>query len=380
MKNKWNWIHVVFTAAFGSAFGICGALALSADIPDLISSVRFSKPLAFCGEPVPLESREVRERLERELLLSLWDRPQVILWVKRSGRYFPGIEKMLKESGLPEDLKYVAVAESALKPHAGSSKGAVGFWQFMPQTGRKYGLTIDSRIDERRSPTASTGAAIAYFKDLHAFFGSWTTATAAFNAGEGKVAAEIMEQGTGDYYQLYLPLETQRFLFRILAIKIILSEPERYGFALSEEDYYRPPASEPIRLACPKETPVRILAQAADTRFKVIKDLNPEILGHYLPVGDRTILVPEGTASGYEERYARLLGKYLKAREERVHIVQPGDNLSRIAERYGIPLTSLLIWNRIDVRKPIHPGDRLVVFSNTLPSNDSDVETDEGDD
>ena len=129
--------------------------------PDLISRVRISGPLDFCGEAVELESQDVRERLEKELLLTLWDRPQIALWIKRSGRYMPIIEKMLKEHDMPQDLKYVAIIESALRPHAGSRKGAIGFWQFMEATGLKYKLAINSEKDQRRNIFYSTQAAIA---------------------------------------------------------------------------------------------------------------------------------------------------------------------------------------------------------------------------
>ena len=127
--------------------------------PSLISSIRIDAPLDFCGEAVPLDNPEVRERLEKELLLTLWNRSQVILWLKRSGRYFPHIEKVLKENHAPDDLKYVPVIESALRPHAVSSKRAVGFWQFIRATGRKYDLKINTSIDERRNVFASTRAA-----------------------------------------------------------------------------------------------------------------------------------------------------------------------------------------------------------------------------
>jgi len=125
----------------------------------LISSLKIGGPLDFCGEGVPVETQEVRERVEKELLLTLWDRPQVILWLKRSRRYLPYIEEKLKDARLPDDLKYVAIAESALRPHAGSPKGAMGFWQFIESTGQKYGLVINKHIDQRRNIFTSTQAA-----------------------------------------------------------------------------------------------------------------------------------------------------------------------------------------------------------------------------
>ena len=334
----------------------------SSSFPSLISSVRVEGPLEFCGERVPLELEEVRERLEKELLLSLWDRPQVVLWLKRSHRYFPSIEGMLRENGLPDDLKYVAVAESALRPHAGSKKGAVGFWQFMRDTGKTHGLTIDQYVDERRNLFASTRAAIRYFRFLRESLGSWTLAAAAYNLGEEGIRAEMLEQETDDYYRLYLPLETQRFVFRILSAKLIMSHPEKYGFRLTAEDYYLPLEFDRVEVECPQEIPIRIIAQAAKTTFKVIKDLNPEIRGHYLAPGIHTILVPKGPSTGFSRRYQELTTVWLSSRQERIYVVQKGDSLSSIADQFGVPLAALIIWNRIDLTAPIHPGDQLVIY------------------
>jgi membrane-bound lytic murein transglycosylase D len=277
--------------------------------PSLVSYLRIDTPLEFCGEHVPLELQEIRERLEKELLLTLWDRPQVILWLKRSRRYLPYIEEMLQKSGLPDDLKFVPIAESALRPHAGSSKGAIGFWQFMRHTGRQYGLTINRRIDERRNIFPSTQAAVRYFQSLHKIFGSWSLAAAAYNMGEVGLAREIKEQGTDNYYHLYLPIETQRYVFRIVSIKLIFSDPQKYGFSFTADDYYPPIEFDQIQINCPRETHLRIIAEAALTYFKEIKDLNPEIRGHSLPAGQYTILVPKGASQGFDARYQLLLKK-----------------------------------------------------------------------
>lgn len=340
-----------------------GASLEPAEFPSLISSLKIETPLEFCGEHVPLKEQEVRERFEKELMLSLWGRPQVILWLKRSTRYLPHIEKTLKENGLPDDLKYIAIAESALRPHVGSGKGAMGFWQFMRSTGRKQGLVINEYSDERRNLFASTRAAIKYFNELNIKFKSWTLAAAAYNMGEEGLMAEILEQNTEDFYHLYLPLETQRYIFRILCIKLIFSDPERYGFKLVEEDFYPSLTFDRIRIECSQEIPIRIIADAAKTHFKEIKDLNPEIRGHYLAKGVHEILVPEGASKGFQERYKTNVEKYSTALKERIYVVKKGDNLSLIADRFGVPLTALLIWNRIDIKESIHPGDRLLIYN-----------------
>ncbi len=358
---KWNPFVFLAIGLFSWSNIHAGPLK-PAHFPSLVSSLTVKTSLEFCEERVPVDIQEVRERLEKELLLSLWDRPQVILWLKRSRRYLPYIEEMLKRGGMPEDLKHVAIAESALRPHAGSRKGAIGFWQFTEYTGRKYGLVINERVDERRNIFASTQAMIRYFKTLYQAFGSWTLAVAAYNMGEGGLMAEILEQGTNKYYQLYLPLETQRYIFRILSVKLIFSDPERYGFELSEDDYYPPLQFDRIRVDCSQDTPIRIIAQAAETHFKTIKDLNPEIRGHYLPQGSREILIPKATSKGFHARYEDFLRQWLAEQKERIYVVKKGDNLSSIAEQFNVPVLAIIFWNRIDPNEPIHPGDEIILY------------------
>jgi hypothetical protein len=340
----------------------------------LISSLKIDKPLEFCGERVPLEIQEVRERLEKELLLTLWDRPQVLLWLKRSHRYLPCIEEMLQKDGIPGDLKYIALAESALRPHAGSPKGAIGFWQFMEHAGQQYGLVINKRIDERRNIFASTQAAIRYFKELYKQFGSWTLVAAAYNMGSPGLAEEIQEQGTKDYYYLYLPLETQRYVFRILSVKLILLDPKQYGFNLSDEDYYPPLEFDQIQINCPQETHIRIIAQAAKTYFKVIKDLNPEIRGYFLAAGKHTILIPKGASEGFESRYQTLLNKQQVDQKKQIYIVKEGDTLSSVADQFGVPLPTLMMCNHLDPAATIHQGDKLIIHCIEEPVGSDDVE------
>jgi len=342
--------------------------------PSLISSLDVPINLEFCGERTPIEIQEVKERLEKELLLSLWDRPQVILWLKRIPRYMPLIEDMLEQAAVPDDLKYLAIAESALRPHVSSNRGAIGFWQFMRDTGQRYGLTINRYIDERRSLFASTRAGIRYLKDLYEEFGSWTLAAAAYNMGEQGLMAEILEQEVNDYYHLYLPLETQRFIFRILSVKLIVSNPDRYGFHLGAEDAYPPLQFDRIHLTCDQDTPIRIIAKAAQTHFKAIKDLNPEIRGHYLAEGTHTISIPKGSTRDFHFRYHELLEQWMTSRKEAVYIVKKGDNLSLIADRFNVPLAALIIWNRLDLRAAIHPGDKLIIHRKPTEPEETDEE------
>jgi membrane-bound lytic murein transglycosylase D len=339
--------------------------------PPFLAFLKIEGPLEFCGEAVPIGEPEVRERLEKELILTLGNQAQVVLWLKRSGRYMPYIEETLRAGGLPDDLKYMVIAESALQPHAGSSKGATGYWQFMEATGRNYGLRITPERDERRNIFSSTEAAIRYLKKLHKDLGSWTLAAAAYNMGEEGLKAEILVQKVDNYYHLYLPLETQQYLFRIIAAKLIASNPEKYGFKLAKKDLYPPLEFDLVEIDCPTDVPLSVVAGAAGTRFKVVKDLNPEIRGYYLSRGRQVLRVPRGSAPGFEIRFEDLLRRWLQETRTHTYEVKTGDSLSSVAERFHVPLPALLIWNRLNSRKTITPGDRLIVLPGGIkPSRD----------
>ena len=333
-----------------------------ASVPSLVSAIRIEGPVSFCGEQVPLDSVQVRERLEKEMLLILWNRPQVILWLKRSTRYFPFIEKTLAQHNMPDDLKYVPVVESALLPHAGSYKGAVGYWQFIKSTGLNYGLTINRNIDERRNLYASTKAAVSYLKELHSLFDSWTLAAAAYNVGEDRIQDEKTSQMVDNYYNFYLPLETQRYIFKMVAIKLILSNPSRYGFHLQPDDYYPPISFDRVKLILPGRTPLYLAAQAAGTNFKQIKDLNPEIRGHNLTKGSHIIAVPEGSGEAFHSRFAGLAEKWRQEYKMHIYIVKKGDNLSSIADQFDVTLPALMAWNDLSPNSYIHPGEKLVIY------------------
>jgi len=369
MKRTFLTLFLIILTGTGIAVGQELGMPPPPDWPSLMASVKITEPIDFCGEPVLLDSQEVRERLEKELLLTIWDRPQVVLWIKRAPRYLPVIEKMLSENEMPDDLKYVAIAESALRPHVGSSKGAIGFWQFLESTGEKYGLRINAEIDERRNIFASTLAAVKYLKDLYQMLGSWTLSAAAFNMGELGLQTEIVSQKSNDYYQLYLPLETQRYIFRIIAAKMILSDPQRFGFEFTDQDLYPPLSFDRIHVECFQDTPIHIVARAANTHFKKIKDLNPEIRGHFLAAGMHSLLIPKGAADGFYARFKELVQQWVAENQERVYVVKEGDNLTVIAERFNVPLPALLIWNRLDGKKAIHPGDRIVIYPSQAASD-----------
>lgn len=328
----------------------------------IVSSINITGPLNFCGEPVPLDDPDVRENLERELMLTLWNRPQVILWMKRSGRYMPYIEEMLRQNNMPEDIKYLAVIESSLISHVTSSKGAKGYWQFMEGTGKKYGLSITDDVDERRNFYASTRVALSYLKDIYAMLGSWTMAAAGYNMGEEGLKAEAIVQKTKNYYRLYLPVETRRYVLRAISVKMILSDPAKYGFTLAKEELYPPVQFDRVEVACEQEIPLSLIAQAAGISFKSIKDLNPEIKGYYLAKGRHVLLIPKGTADGFRLNYEKLVNDWKAECKEHGYVVKKDENLSSIAKRFNVPLPALLIWNRLRPSQKIKPGMRLLIF------------------
>ncbi len=325
-----------------------------------------SENITFCGETVPLAIQDVKERFEKEFLLSSWDKAQVVLWLKRSRKYLPYIEKILKDNSMPDDLKYIAVAESALRPHAASNKSAVGYWQFINSTGQNYGLIINENKDERRNFFSSTQAAVAYLKELNGMLGSWTLATAAYNMGEERLLAEIYEQETGDYYRLYLPEETQRYIFRIISIKLIMQNPEKYGFKLEEKEYYPRLSFDTVNIECPDKIPLMLIAKAANTTFKEIKDLNPEIRGHFLAKGCHIISIPKNNPEDFKSRYEQLVEIFLSGLSENVYIVKKGDTVFSIARMFDVPVLSISIWNVLDNKLSVKQGDRLLIYQKKI--------------
>lgn len=193
--------------------------------------------LYFCGERVPLNLWYVREALDRELVSVMYYQSSTIFTIKRASRVMPTIERILKEEGVPEDLKYLCVIESSLQ-NATSPAGAQGYWQFMKATGQKYGLEINDEIDMRNDLEASTHAACKYLKALKRRMGSWANAAAAYNCGENGLEKRLSNQKQQSYYELALNRETQRYVYRILATKLIFQHLQDYGYTIRRCDTY----------------------------------------------------------------------------------------------------------------------------------------------
>lgn len=191
----------------------------------------------FAGEPVPLENTDIHERMDRELLVNTYWQSNGLLLIKRAHKYFPIIEPILKKNGIPDDFKYLAVAESGLTQIV-SPAGATGFWQLMEAAAKENGLEVNDNVDERYHIEKATQAACQYLKDAKERFGTWTLAAAAYNAGNYGISKQQDRQEVNNYYDLLLGSETERYVFRILAMKEILGNPEKYGFNYTEKDMY----------------------------------------------------------------------------------------------------------------------------------------------
>lgn len=240
---------------------------------DSIRLFDLPKELDFAGEKVPLEKGDIMERLEREIYVNAYWESNMILLLKRSAKYLPAIEQMLKENGIPDDFKYVAIAESALM-NVGSPAGARGFWQIMESTGKEYGLEITNDVDERYHFEKSTLAATKYLKKAHARFGDWTAVAASYNMGQAGFSRRQEEQLNRNYYDLYLNEETSRYLFRILAFKVIFENPGAFGYHFRENDFYKNPAFKSIRV----DQDIKDLpkwAQEQGSSYKDLKLYNP---------------------------------------------------------------------------------------------------------
>lgn len=250
-----------------------------------ISTWKLPDSLSFCGERVPLEIPEVRERAEREFYMNLQTPGQIILYLKRSARYFPMYQRVLKEMNAPQDLRFLSVAESALFM-ARSSKDAVGLWQFMAATARDNGLLVDEDVDERRHPERSTKAAVKYLRAGYDSNGSWTDAAAGYNMGHTSYARTREFQSGRSFYDCYLNEETSRYVLRIAVIKHIMEHAHNYGIIVPANERYSVEKTKRIRVTTAIEN-LATWASANGTTYKDVKLLNPWILGRKLPAPSR---------------------------------------------------------------------------------------------
>ena len=234
----------------------------------------------FCGEKVPINFSDIKERLDRELLVNTYWQSNMMLLIKRANKWFPKIEAILNEEGVPDDFKYLAVIESGLE-NARSPRGAKGFWQLMPSTAKQFGLEVNSNVDERYHIEKSTRVACKYLKKAKSKFGSWTLAAASFNRGIYGIEKELIRQKVKNYYDLLLNNETSRYVFRILAVKDILSNPTSYGYVFEKSDLYNSTPVKIIDWYLPIEN-IASFAKEQGINYKLLKIFNPWLIQNHL--------------------------------------------------------------------------------------------------
>jgi len=274
-------------------------------------------------------------------------RKNFAVWLSRSGCYLPMIREQLKEAGLPEDLAYLAMIESGYNERAYSRARAVGIWQFIRSTGRKYGLTVNSYVDERRDPVKATQAAISYLGDLHQEFGSWYLAVAAYNAGEGKIRRAIKKYNTTDFWEIaqgrYLKLETKLYVPKLIAAILIAKEPEKYGF--TDITYESRLAYDEVMV--PRWTSIKAVALACELTPEELKKYNNELRKGFTPPDQASypFRVPPGKKSVAEKNLPRV--QAIVSTGFKTHTVKRGETLTAICRKYGLTKTVVLKSNNL---------------------------------
>lgn len=281
MKRLIAAIIIASAAAAPSVTGLT-ASAVNSNILAAVRNPQVPKKVKFAGTEVNLDRVDMFERLDRELTALSYTHGNTLLTIKRANRYFPIMSRILKEEGVPEDLLYLACIESSLSPRALSPAKAAGFWQFMPATGREFGLEVNDYVDERYDVEKSTRAACRYLKSAFRKYGNWEGAAASYNAGQGRISSELSSQQVQSAYDLWLVDETSRYMFRILAMKMIMEDPAKYGYILHADQLYQPLDYEVVEVNTPvSDWPT--WAKEHGTTYMTLRDHNPWIRAKSLP-------------------------------------------------------------------------------------------------
>ena len=296
-----------------------------------IYGIMIPKDLQFANEKVPVYDFIVIESIERELLINTYFHSQTILMHKRANRWFPLLSSILKKNGVPDDFKYIALIESNLS-NSVSPKGATGYWQFIESAGKQYGLEMNDEVDERYSVEKSTEAACRYFKDAYKTFGSWTLAAASYNIGIDGLKNQLEKQKANSYYELSLNEETARYIFRILAVKEVVSNPKNYGYQLRKKDLYIPIPTIKVKIDS-NITDLADFAKQNNVSYKILKYFNPWLRKNSLSNKEKKIYMLDFPKPGFNEEYlVRLassdsLGMRTEINSETTAPIPPPDSL-----------------------------------------------------
>lgn len=352
-----------------------------------IYAVPFPEDMYFAGEKVPMFDFEVRERIDREILVNTYFQSASILHFKKAARWFPVFEEILKTHGIPDDFKYVAVIESGLS-NVVSPAGAVGYWQLMKNTAIELGLRVDDEVDERYDPVKSTYAACKYILKAQKEFGSWTLAAASYNMGMSGLRKQVNQQGLEDYHGLYLNTETSRYIPRLLAVKEIMENPKKYGYHFRDGHLYRSLKTNKVVLDSAQADLVAF-AKRHDITYKHLKVFNPWIRKTYLPApkaGQPWVIdIPDPSVFDEHKelkRQYRMVLPEVEAIEQKafepdylevVHQVEKGQSLRDIANMFNVRVVDLVIWNELESTNVIK-GQSIKVHV-PKPVDDKAVET-----
>ncbi len=248
--------------------------------------------VVLCERAIPLSNPEAREGFEREFYNFLDNRGLLTALVKRYGKFLNVVSGEIDRMSLPPDLIYLCIAESYLNPRAVSKANAGGLWQFIKETGKREGLFINDSVDERYSVKRSTRSALGYLNKLHNEFGDWLVSMAAYNSGEARIREAMQNQNTRDFFEMFLPEETERYVYRIAALKEILSNARKYGLPIEKSDYYKPYAVAELTIDVERETHTAFLAAAMELPYRTFRQYNLHIRKYKLPRGVYHIYVP----------------------------------------------------------------------------------------
>ena len=331
------------------------------------------------GEKAPLNMGEAEKEVTFDIPIVVNDRVEYFIeyfqtthrkaferWLQRSGRYIPMMKEFLRENGLPEDLVYMALIESGFNPKAYSRRRASGPWQFIYRTGKRYGLTVNWWIDERRDPEKSTIAAARHLQDLYDQFSCWYLAAAGYNAGAGKISRAIRRYQTEDFWELtkyrYLKRETKNYVPKMIAAALIAKEPEKYGFSDIAYD-------EPIRydkVEIPDATDLRVIARCCGVNYETIKGLNPELRRWCTPprYPGYQVKIPEEKREAFLQNFSQL--KPSERITFRRHRVKTGESLSHIARRYRTGVSAIMQMNNITNPRHLRAGTSIII---PIPAN-----------
>lgn len=286
MKLTNKYILSIFSASsilFMSSIDAYAGFPLKGqDGNSIVQSPSVPASVTFAGNKIDLDRVDMYERLDRELTAMSYTHGNTLLLLKRANKYFPEIIPILKKQGVPEDIIYLACIESTLNPRAYSAAKAAGLWQFIPSTAKHYGLEVNEFVDERYNTEKATVAACRYLKDAYKKYGNWESVAASYNGGMARISKELAAQGATTAYDLYLVDETSRYMFRLLAMKLIMENPREYGFTLQSDQLYQPVRTENVEVNTPVEDWPR-WAKEHGISFMTLREYNPWIRAKSLP-------------------------------------------------------------------------------------------------